>query len=158
MAETAKEDSEIRVIVAPLASGRVLLPGSVVAEVVPQQQPEPLPDTPDWMLGEMSWNGWQVPVISYAGIIDEAVDDPLSDKTRILIFKTLSETAPVPFVGMLIQGLPKLARLTKDSLEEPANQDCPKGVFQKVLLDGREAVIPDLDAITLMIETAAYAP
>ena len=148
---------EIRVIVAPLSHGHVLLPGSVVAEIVSHTEPEPLKNTPAWMLGELQWKGWQVPVISYAGMMNKRTRDPVTDQTRILIFKTLSEQAPVPFIGMLIQGMPRMANLDQDTLKEPKRQNCPNGVFRKVLLDDDEAVIPDLDGISQLIETAAYA-
>jgi chemosensory pili system protein ChpC len=153
----AAQEKEIRIIVAPLFNGRVLLPGSVVAEVISYKIPEPLKNTPGWLLGELEWNSWQVPVISYSGLMDEDAEDPVSDQTRILIFKTLSEQAPVPFVGMLIQGLPTLARVREDSLSETEQQDCPNGVFRHVLLENEEALVPDLDGITLMIEATAYA-
>ena len=151
------EEKVLRVVVAPLISGRVVLPGSVVAEVISHHPPESLKNTPAWMLGELEWNGWQVPVISYAGLMDHGCSDPVSAQTRILIFKTLSERAPVPYVGMLIQGLPRLAKLVAESLTEVRSQNCPAGVFRTVLLDEEEAVVPDLDAITQLIESAAYA-
>ena len=151
------KEKELRVIVAPLISGRVLLPGSVVAEVISHHPPEPLKNTPDWMLGELEWNGWQVPVISYAGMMNHASNDPVSKQTRILIFKTLSERAPVPYVGMLIQGLPKLTNLRSTTLTDLPPRVTPDGVYQSVLLDDEEAVIPDLDGISQLIETAAYA-
>jgi chemosensory pili system protein ChpC len=153
----AGQEKEIRIIVAPLRNGRVLLPGSVVAEVISYKMPEPLKNTPGWMLGELEWNSWQVPVISFTSLMDEDIDDPVSDQTRILIFKTLSEQAPVPFVGILIQGLPTLASVREDSLDESIQQDCPNGVFRRVLLENGEALVPDLDSIALMIEATAYA-
>ena len=125
--------------------------------MISHHPPEPLQNTPGWMLGELEWNGWQVPVISYAGMMNQDTSDPVSAQTRILIFKTLSEQAPVPCVGMLIQGLPRLAKLVADSLIEVPAKDSPAGVFSTVLLEDEEAVVPDLDAITQLIESAAYA-
>ena len=54
---------EIRALVAPIPGSGVLVPGSVVAEVIGYTEPDPFSNAPEWLLGEMEWNGWQVPVV-----------------------------------------------------------------------------------------------
>jgi len=52
---------EIRTIMAPLTDSYVVLPNSAVAEVLAYSAPDPLKDSPLWLLGEIAWHGWQVP-------------------------------------------------------------------------------------------------
>ena len=54
---------EIRTIMAALIEGHVLLPSSAVAEVADFTELEPFKQGPAWLLGELAWHGWQVPVI-----------------------------------------------------------------------------------------------
>ena len=58
-------DKEIRSILAPLTDGYILLPNSAVGEILNFTSPEPFKQGPAWLLGEIAWRGWQVPVINY---------------------------------------------------------------------------------------------
>jgi len=151
------DSTEIRTILAPLVYGNVLVPQSVVAEVISHQPLSPLKKTPVWILGELEWNGWHIPVISYTRLMSRRIRDPVTKKSRILVLKTLLENAPMHYIGVLVQGLPKLAKIGQDSLSESSHQKEVKGVFREVELDGQRAVIPDLDQITRMTEEAAYS-
>ena len=151
------ESTELRVVVAPLARGNVLIPGGAVSEVVSHQPLAPLKKSPVWVLGELEWNGWQVPVISYTRLMNRQARDTVTTRSRILIVRTLSETAPVPYIGLLVQGLPRLARITEDALGDIEAQEKIEGVFRMVSFDGDTAVVPDLDEVTSLIEATAYA-
>lgn len=153
----ADEITELRVVVAPLTRGNLLLPGGAVSEVIPQQPLAPLKKSPVWVLGELEWNGWQVPVISYTRLMNRQTRDAVTAKSRILIVRTLSETAPVPYIGLLVQGLPKLAKITETSLVEVEPQESFEGVYRVVRFDDEQAVVPDLDEVTSLIEATAYA-
>ncbi len=153
----ADELTELRVVVAPLARGSVLLPGAAVSEVISHQPLAPLKKSPVWVLGELEWNGWQVPVISYTRLMNRQARDTVTPKSRILVVRTLSDTAPVPYIGLLVQGLPKLAKITETTLVEVDPQEKTEGVYRVVTLEGEEAVVPDLDEVTSLIETTAYA-
>ena len=109
---------EIRCIVAPLTFGHVLVPNIVVAELMDFTTPEPLRRAPDWILGELVWNGWQVPVISFEHLISDSSANTVTAKARILIIKTLGESIQVNYIGLIIQGLPKLKKITADNLLE----------------------------------------
>jgi len=149
------EDAEIRSLLAPMPGAGVLLPGSMVAEVVNLGEPEPFHEGPDWLLGEVRWNGWQIPVVNFALLAGTSRDDAVPSGARVLVVKTLSMAASVLHIGLVIEGLPRLTNVTPANIEE-AEGDTPEGVFSHVSVEDKPAVIPDLDALALSIERAVY--
>ena len=150
-------ENEIRSILAPLAKDHVLLPNSAVAEIMNFTSPEPFKSAPAWLLGELVWHGWKVPVISFEKLIKQKSRSTITSKTRILIVKTLGESTQVNYLGLLIQGLPKLKKVTAESLLEVPGDVLPKIVHSKVLIDDLQAIIPELAELTHIVEQAAYA-
>lgn len=151
------EIHEIRALLAPIDSGNVLLPGSTIAEVIDFTEPEPFQDGPGWLLGEVRWNGWQVPVVDFAQMagIGETIGD-LSN-TRIVVVKTHSDSASVNLVGILITGLPKMRKVTTGNLvEDGSTMDSAAGVYSRVSVEDDSALIPDLQALASGIEEAVY--
>jgi len=137
-------DKEIRTILAPLTNGHMLLPNSAVAEVLGYTQPEPFLKSPNWLLGELAWHGWQVPVICLEQVVNRKSRSSVTPKSRILVIKTLGESTQVNYIGLMIQGLPKLKTITADSLKELQTDDLPDALFSEVSVDDQKAVIPEL--------------
>jgi chemosensory pili system protein ChpC len=149
-------DEVIRTILAPMTNGYVLLPNSVVGEILNFTSPEPFKQGPPWLLGEIAWRGWQVPVINYERLLKDSSDTKITSKSRILIVKTLGESTQVNYIGLLIQGLPRLKKVSAASLVEDKTDGLPTTVFSEVSIDDLQAVIPDLGELTRIIELAAY--
>ncbi|MEM1410916.1 MAG: chemotaxis protein CheW [Pseudomonadota bacterium] len=147
--------TEIRTLVAPMPGGNILIPGSMIAEVVNYLDPEPFHEGPDWLLGEVRWNGWQLPVVNLALLAGTTEDEAAPPRARVLVVKTLSVEASVLHIGMIIDGLPKLKNVTTANLEEK-DTDTPTGIFSHVVVDDEQAVIPDLDKLALAIEKSVY--
>jgi chemosensory pili system protein ChpC len=149
-------EKEIRTIVAPLLHGHVLLPNSAVAEVLDFKSPEPFKQAPKWLLGELAWHGWQVPIICFEQLVDKKERSSITPRSRILIIKTLGESTQVNYIGLVIQGLPKLKKVTAESLLEIPADDLPDTLFSNVSIDELTAVIPELGELTHIVEQAAY--
>lgn len=150
-------DKEIRTIIAPLIDGHMMLPNSAVAEVLAFTRPEPFKQGPAWLLGELAWQDWQVPVICFEQLIDNSNRTSVTPKARILVIKTLGESTQVNYIGLVIQGLPKLKKITASSLIEKQTENLPEVLFSKVSIDDLEAAIPELGSLTYIVEQAAYA-
>lgn len=149
------EAAEIRALLAPMPGGNILLPGSMIAEVVNYLDPEPFHEGPDWLLGEVKWNGWQIPVVNVALLAGTTTDDVAPQRARVLVVKTLSVEASVLHIGMIIDGLPKMKSVTRANLTE-SEGETPEGVFSHVSVEDQAAVVPDLDKLALAIEKAVY--
>ena len=149
-------NQEIRTIVAPLLHGHILLPNVSVAELQAFTLPEPLKKSPNWVLGEQIWHGWQVPVISFEQLIDENSGNSVTSKARILIIKTLGESTQVNYLGLVIQGLPRLKKVTAKTLIEQQTDELSEALFSKVVIDDEAALIPEIANLTRIVEQAAY--
>ena len=149
-------NEEIRTILAPLTNSYVMLPNSAVGEILEYTSPEPFKQGPAWLLGEIAWNGWQVPVINYERML-KGSRTKVTSKSRILIVKTLGESTQVNYIGLVIQGLPRLKKACAETLIETEVDKLPDTVFSEVAIDGLKAVIPDLGDLTRIVELAAYS-
>jgi chemosensory pili system protein ChpC len=149
-------DKEIRTILAPLTDGYVLLPNSAVGEILNFTSPEPFKQGPAWLLGEIAWRGWQVPVINYERLLKDSSGTKITSKSRILIVKTLGESTQVNYLGLVIQGLPRLKKVNAITLVETPAAELPETVFSMVAIDDLKAVIPELGDLTRVVEMAAY--
>ena len=149
-------DNEIRTILAPLTDGYVMLPNIAVGEILTFTPPEPFKQGPSWLLGEIAWRGWQVPVINYERLLKDKGVTTITSKTRIMIVKTLGESTQVNYIGLVIQGLPRLKKVSADTLIEKQIDDLPDTVFSKVTIDDLQALIPELGDLTRTVELAAY--
>lgn len=145
----------VRSLIAPVSGGGILLPGSMIAEVVNFAEPEAFATGPEWLLGEVRWNGWQIPVVNFALLAGLTSDYVVPDRARVLVVKTLSMSASILHIGMVIEGLPRLKNVTPANLVEIEGQT-PDGVFSHVQVEDQSAVIPDLDALAVTIEKAVY--
>jgi len=149
-------DNEIRTILAPLTDSYIMLPNSAVGEILNFIQPEPFKHAPSWLLGEIAWRGWQVPVINYERLLKDSSGTTISSKTRIMIVKTLGESTQVNYIGLVIQGLPRLKKVNASNLVEKQTEELPGPVFSEVSIDNLQAVIPELGNLTRVVELAAY--
>lgn len=149
-------EKEIRTILAPLTDDYVMLPNSAVGEILNFTSPEPFKKGPVWLLGEIAWRGWQVPVINYERLLKDSSASTITSKSRILIVKTLGESTQVNYIGLVIQGLPRLKKVSADTLVETQTDTLPNTVFSMVNIDGLQAIIPDLGDLTRVVEMAAY--
>lgn len=148
--------SDIRTLLTPLTEGNILLPNSMVAEILEYTSPEPFKKAPAWLLGELAWHGWQVPVVSYLRLINKREQDPVTKRSRILIIKTLGYSTQLNYIGLLIQGLPKIKTVTAKSLNEEKKATKSKSIFSRVEIEDQTAMIPEIAVLTGLVERAAY--
>jgi len=148
----ATQQQEIRTILAEIADGTVLLPGSVVAEVIDFTAPKPYNGAPAWLLGEVGWSDWSVPVISFARLAGTSHDETSNKRSRIMVLKSLAETSSAPYLGILINGVPRMAKVNPGSLTKPKRMADYPCVFREVTITDQQAVIPEMDKLTRLVE------
>lgn len=134
----------------------MVLPTSAIAEITDYAPPAPIDDTPEWLLGQVEWEDWQVPVISYGALIDGNSPESATAQSRIMVVKSLSNAARVPFIGVLVSEIPRLASLSPAEMQVTENEDETPGVHCTIKLGSQKAVIPDLDRLGQLVGEAAY--
>ncbi len=137
---------DLLALLIPLHRDRhMLLPNAAVAEVIGYRDAEPVAHSPDWLAGEIQWRREPIPVITFerlAGLPDGAP----GNRARICIVNTLGKDSPVPYFGMVAQGIPRLVRVNEGNVS-PLDREAGEAVRQWVQVRDTEAMIPDLDAV-----------
>lgn len=148
-------ETEIRSVLVPVTGGDLLLPNATVAEIVDYSEPESIADSPRWLLGNVLWRGWQVPVISFSTMAGVAESESVAG-ARFCITKCLIDSDRLPYLALLTQGYPRLVTVTETALTEVPEDDLPAAVAGRIIISGREARVPDLDQMAELVLQAAY--
>lgn len=156
MATTQDNRSQdIRGVMIQVAGGRLLLPNATIAEVMSYADPEPIEDTPDWLLGRIRWRGWQLPLIAFARLSGLA-EEQGGLGSKVIVLKALGGDPKFPYFALLTQGFPRLVTVSRDTLVTDTSIDeaLPEGVQARVLLNENEALLPDLEHVEMLISQA----
>ncbi len=146
----------IHCMLAPTEEDILLLPTSVLAEVVDFQQPSPLAEAPPWLIGQIEWEERQVPVFSFFALINGGDPGKITSRSKIMVIKSLSESGRVPYLGVLLGDLPRLTQVKEFDMEQTGDKSKSLGVFSRIRLEDQDAIIPDLDRLTHLITHATY--
>lgn len=139
---------ELYSLLVPLETDRLIVPRACVAEVVRYSAPAAPTDSPDWFLGQFSWNGRELPLVSFEALLGGVVP-AMSGRTRIIVFHAISGVLRSRFFGVVTQGFPQLVRVNKEVLRledgQPYADTDP--VICKVRMINEYPLIPDLALI-----------
>jgi chemosensory pili system protein ChpC len=143
---------ELYSLLVPLAGERLIVPRACVAEVIGYQPPSEMTNAPPWYAGIVSWNGRNVPVISFEGAFGQALPS-ISVRTRIVIFHAVSGQLQAGYFGMLTQGFPQLVRVNADVVRPDPSRSFPERspVICQVRMVNETPLIPDLQRLEQMI-------
>lgn len=145
-------DTEVYSLIVPLAGSRLLVPRTCVADLMPYQLPAQVPGAPPWYLGTTSWNGREIPLISFEGMCGEELP-PMSSRARVVVFHALLGRLDCEAFGLLVQAFPQLVRMSAEMLQpdplyvRPAR--APVLCRVHMLRDGVQ--IPDLEQMEAWI-------
>lgn len=148
-------DIEIRSVLMPVTEAELLLPNASIAEIVAYSKPESIDHAPEWLLGNVLWHGWQVPVVAFATLTEQHGDEPV-EGAKICISKSLIENDRMPYIGLLAQGFPRLVTVTEPALTEVPDSSAHIAIAGKVIIGDREAWVPDLDRIGQLVAHAVF--
>jgi chemosensory pili system protein ChpC len=148
MAETMTHS--VASLLIPIDGDPLILPNPAVAEIVGYRDPDPVEDCPEWLMGLFQWRGHRIPLIAFETVIGQQAPER-DRRVRIAVLNTLNGNADLPFIGVALQGIPRLVRTTDDNTVDAPDTSAPKGILRHVLVDTQAAMIPDLDALETML-------
>lgn len=150
-------NDEVRGVLIQAGNERVLLPNATVAEMMSRVTVQPIGDVPSWLVGQIAWHGWSVPLLSYAGLSGQG-SEPVSGNNKVVVLKALGGNPDLPYFALLTQSFPQLIAVPRDGLLADASEEMlPSVVHMRVLLGEQSALLPDLDAIETAVATALAA-
>ncbi|MDF2446684.1 MAG: chemotaxis protein CheW [Moraxellaceae bacterium] len=135
----------IACLITPVTGKQLLLPNVTVAEVVSANDRQPPPENaPEWHQGFVMWREMRIPVVAFEGLNDNAAP---REYERIAILSGISAQRDLPYYGIAVQGIPRLAKVKIAELEDLEGAPTGPMEFLKVRYAGELTVIPDLDAL-----------
>ena len=146
----AGQSSAVHCLMIPLSNDILLLPNAAIAEVAAYQQLDAIADAPDWYLGKYSWRDYQVPVIAFELLTgNDDVNITVGKNSRIAILNTLNGNMNLPYIGIMVQGIPRLQVVQSKAIEENASSSNRKSAYVAdfVLMNGEPVTIPNIDMI-----------
>lgn len=152
LSEEELAELKVRCFTLPLHGMTLVLPNTVIAEVLDYRQPEQQGNMPDWMLGMLSWRGRSVPVIGFEKLLGE--EQPRrGEESRLIICNTLNGNSRIPFIALQIEGIPHLIQVDNSMLEMDGESEQTEPVIQANLrLQGESVIVPNIDVIEKMLE------
>ena len=143
---------ELYSLLVPLADDRLIIPRACVAEVVRYSKPDQEPGSQNWMLGNINWNGRELPVVAFEGTIGKDIP-AVTGRTRIVVFYGSSGQLKTGFFGILTQGFPQLVRVNREVLKLDATEGWPDGapVLCRVKMINEYPLVPNLENLESML-------
>ena len=145
----------VRSLWVPLEGVNLLVPNVAVAEVINYQPLDMIQDGPDWLLGSLQWRDRQLPVVSMERLC--GFNLPQGGRgSRISVLNSVKAGTAVPFFAMVTAGIPRLFSADDDALGGSmlSTKSVPETVADCVQIGSEEALIPNLEVIQTLIESA----
>lgn len=149
-AEAIDSGAPVRSLLAPMSSGQLLIPNAVVAEVVAYTEPQPIADSPHWLMGNLPWRGRPLPLIAFESVVGSGKPET-SARGRVMVMAGLDDYDELPFYGLYCSGIPHLVQADRTSISTVEQGVTSPSVLSQVLVNGELAFIPNLDLIEKML-------
>lgn len=152
LSEEELAELKVRCLTLPLHGMTLMLPNTVVAEVLDYREPEKKANLPDWMLGMLSWRGRAVPVIGFERLLGKELGRR-TEETRFIVCNALSGNMRIPFIAIQIEGIPHLVQVDNSMLAQDSDAgQAEPSVLAHLRLQGESVIVPNIDVMEKMLE------
>lgn len=147
--------NEIRGIMMPVAEDKkVLLPNAIIAEVVSYKELKPIANSPNWLLGEMNWRGYNLPVICFNSL-STGVHSRSAKLGRVAVIKALGNIEKMPYFAMIVSGVPRLQLVTQGDLQvHQTDENENNAIASRVTIQDEMSEIPNIRYIEHVLNLA----
>jgi len=153
-----KDTQAIKCVILTLRKENVIVPNSLVAEIISVKEIKGMDDAPDWFLGNMKWRGTDVPLLSFEASGGEKISKVNLNTQAVVLYAVsdTGETGETPYLGLVMSGVPHISDFTRKQIKKDTDalEEHPM-VAQKVRINGASVSILDVDAMVTMVEELA---
>lgn len=150
----AKDTQLIKCVILTLRKENVIVPNALVAEIISVKDIKPVENSPKWFLGNMTWRGSDVPLLSFEAAGGEAISKVNLNTQAVVLYAVGKggEVSEEPYLGLVMSGVPHVSHFTREQIktDSEAFEDHPM-VAQKVRINGARVSILDVDAMVDMV-------
>ena len=148
----------IKCVILTLRKVNVIVPNSLVAEIISVKEINESKNSPAWFLGNMNWRGEDVPLLSFESAGGEDIPK-VNLNTQAVVLYAVGKGGDVvenPYIGLVMSGVPHVSRFTREQIttDIDAQEDHPM-VAQKVRINGARVSVLDVDAMVEMVANVA---
>lgn len=150
---------EIPALLVPVLGMTVLLPTVSVAEMVPFRKTRFLARTETELgfWGHYEWRDQKVPLLCFEKVNGLAAS-ALEDYRQVAIIHATGVNKETAYIAVLAQGIPHVARVKAETIDQnTAASKLPYSTLS-VLVDGREAEIPDVAKLEIWLAELGAQP
>jgi chemosensory pili system protein ChpC len=134
----------------PVTGKNLLVPNVALAEVVPITEVSSIDDMPNWLLGTLQWRKKTIPLVSFEAINDEPFGEA-GDYLRVAVMNGCQDGDKMPFYAIALRGTPRMTRIVEEEVTGQENADLGIAESMSVVVDGSEAIIPNLEYIEAQV-------
>jgi len=146
----------IKCVILTLRKENVIVPNALVAEIISVRDVVECDNTPDWFLGNMSWRGDDVPLLSFEAAAGADVSKVNLNTQAVVLYAVgkFGDEMESPYLGLVMSGVPHVSRFTREQIttDHEASQDEHPMIAQKVRINGARVSILDVDAMVDMVQ------
>lgn len=111
-------ENEIRAVLIPIEENRkLLLPNAMVAEVLGMRTIDDIDQDVDWVLGTVSWRGWDIPLIDFAVLTGGDAKANVKSAYNLAVLKSINHPEDMPYFAVLSRGIPKLQLVSRGDMQ-----------------------------------------
>lgn len=144
---------KLEVYILPLWQKKLLLPASAVVEIVSASQLKASKkNTKAGLLGQFTWEGKALPVVSFETLNGDNGVVPVPQKLAIVIAATLGEEHT--HYALALQGEPTLNKIKIAEIEDLDNAATGAVEYLQVKYQNNLCVIPELDVLEEKLSNA----
>jgi chemosensory pili system protein ChpC len=153
------KDQLVKCVILTLRKENVLLPNALVAEIVSVKDiSEPAEKVPDWYIGEMSWRGAEVPLVSFEAAGGDKISKVNLNTQAVVLYAVGADggSGERPYLALVMSGVPHISSFSRNQIKSDteSEEDHPM-IAQKVRINGASVSILDVDAMVHMVEEVA---
>jgi len=154
----AKDTESIKCVILTLRKENVVVPNALVAEIISVKDIEETKNSPAWFLGNMTWRGADVPLLSFEAAGGEDISKVNLNTQAVVLYAVgkSGEVSENPYLGLVMSGVPHVSNFSRDQIKKEGEEtgDHPM-VAQKIRINGASVSILDVDAMVDMVAELA---
>jgi len=128
----------------PLQMDGLLLPDITVVEILKVSKISPLLKSPEWLIGNISWRGIELPLISFESLNGAASLDPKTI-SRIAIINGTADNSHLPYYAIVISDTPSLHIIADGDIEMCQGRPRGRAEAMSVTVNELMAGVPNIE-------------
>ncbi len=146
-------EEAIQVLIVPLRGLNIVIPQSIVSEVIPLPEVNGGAEENSWLRGAIEWRGKSVPLVSLELLCQSDDPDSFTRTRRVAIVRGINQLEGTEFYAIEVHSIPHPVRLTKLDIQ-PTDDGLQCEMYQQsVKASGVFAYIVNFDLLEEKIHT-----